>query len=603
MIRGKFILTTTKITKFAPFAMLMLLCTAVFAQNTFTDSRDGKKYKITKIGEQTWMAQNLNYDAKGSKCYDNIPANCEKYGRLYDRDAVKNACPKGWHLPSGLEWNFLYKYIGGDVESKLKAKNGWDDYNSCEYECELAMTGGSEPCDYDGDESECKEAMKSGNGEDKYGFSALPGGFGYPSVGNFVGSGYSGFWWCALKGDSDGVCLQKMGYFTDGDGDFARDVYYYKLPGFSFSVRCVQDYDKDALVDFRDGKKYKSVKIGEQTWMAQNLDYNAEGSKCYDNKLANCEKYGRLYNWEDAMQACPDGWHLPDYDEWQTLAAFTGGKEIAGQKLKAKNGWEKWDCEWTEIDDRGRTTKRSKCNSDNYGFSALPGGWGGSNGSFGFVGRNGIWWSANEYFIYDTSRLLGMRHDLEYTIDDGGIPKSHLLSVRCLKGEKNNAKDIDKVLKNVAGLQTSSKTELHGRRGSATGGFNEDYTEGGSGGTGGIGTKTKGSLIPPSARDIDMGSGDGSRSKAEIMAVVNARMPGLRNVYNKYLKLKPGFSGKVTLKFTIAPRGDIVSITIMSSTTNYAEFDSTVKNMVATWKWKALKSGDTTPTIPFNFTE
>ncbi len=176
-------------------------------------------------------------------------------------------------------------------------------------------------------------------------------------------------------------------------------------------------------------------------------------------------------------------------------------------------------------------------------------------------------------------------------------------------------KDLDKVLKNVAGLQTSGKTELGGRRGAATGGFNEGYAEGGSGGigdmlgglmggsAGGIGTKAKGSLKAPSARDIDMGSGDGSRSKAEIMAVVNARMPGLRNIYNKYLKLKPGFSGKVTLKFTIAPGGDIVSIAIVSSTTGYSDFDNAVKNMVGTWKWKAIKSGNTTPTIPFNFTE
>ena len=184
-----------------------------------------------------------------------------------------------------------------------------------------------------------------------------------------------------------------------------------------------------------------------------------------------------------------------------------------------------------------------------------------------------------------------------------------------LMKDKNFAKDIDKVLSKVGGLQTSGKTELGGRRVSATGGFNDGYAEGGSGGigdmlgglmggsAGGIGTKARGSLKAPSARDIDMGSGDGSRSKAEIMAVVNARMPGLRNIYNKYLKLKPGFSGKVTIKFTIAPGGDIISIAIVSSTTGYAEFDNAVKNMVGTWKWKAIKSGNTTPTIPFNFTE
>ena len=150
-------------------------------------------------------------------------------------------------------------------------------------------------------------------------------------------------------------------------------------------------------------------------------------------------------------------------------------------------------------------------------------------------------------------------------------------------------------------------------RGSVSGGFNDGYAEGGSGGigdmlgglmggsAGGIGTQARGGLKAPSARDIDMGSGDGPRSKAEIMAVVNARMPGLRNIYNKYLKLKPGFSGKVTLKFTIAPGGDIINISILSSTTGYSDFDNAVKNLVATWQWKAIQSGNTTPTIPFNF--
>ena len=176
-------------------------------------------------------------------------------------------------------------------------------------------------------------------------------------------------------------------------------------------------------------------------------------------------------------------------------------------------------------------------------------------------------------------------------------------------------KDIDKVLKDVAGLQTTGKTVLGGRRGKADGGFNEGYAEGGSGGIGdglagllgggggGIATKAKGSIKTPSMRDIDMGAGGGSRSAADIMKVVRQRTPGLRHIYNKCLKKKPGFQGKVTLKFTIAPGGEIISISIASSTTGYGEFDGEVKTAVSRWKFSKVKSGNTTVTIPFTFSE
>jgi TonB family protein len=167
----------------------------------------------------------------------------------------------------------------------------------------------------------------------------------------------------------------------------------------------------------------------------------------------------------------------------------------------------------------------------------------------------------------------------------------------------------------VAGLQTTGKTVLGGRRGKADGGFNEGYAEGGSGGIGdglagllgggggGIATKAKGSIKTPSERDIDMGAGGGSRSAADIMKVVRQRTPGLRHIYNKFLKKKPGFQGKVTLKFTIAPGGEIISIAIASSTTGYGEFDGEIKSAVSRWKFSKVKSGNTTVTIPFTFSE
>jgi TonB family protein len=84
---------------------------------------------------------------------------------------------------------------------------------------------------------------------------------------------------------------------------------------------------------------------------------------------------------------------------------------------------------------------------------------------------------------------------------------------------------------------------------------------------------------------------------------VRQRTPGLRHIYNKFLKKKPGFQGKVTLKFTIAPGGEIISISIASSTTGYGEFDGEIKGAVSRWKFSKVKSGNTTVTIPFTFSE
>jgi uncharacterized protein (TIGR02145 family) len=197
--------------------LLALLCIAAFAQQkgTFTDTRDGKTYKTAKIGEQVWMAENLNYE-EGGKCYGNDPANCAKYGRLYDWKIAIKACPKGWHLPSNADWDKLYRYADGDkgtespYQSKtagkyFKAASGWNDYKG-----------------------------KPGNGEDKFGFSALPGGNGN-SGGSFYYAGYYGSWWSSSEGNSYDAFLQRMSYYDE----YAGCGYYDK--SYLFSVRCVGD--------------------------------------------------------------------------------------------------------------------------------------------------------------------------------------------------------------------------------------------------------------------------------------------------------------------------------------------------------------------------
>ena len=118
-----------------------------------------------------------------------------------------------------------------------------------------------------------------------------------------------------------------------------------------------------------------------------------------------------------------------------------------------------------------------------------------------------------------------------------------------------------------------------------------------------IATKAKGSIKTPSERNVDMGAGGGPRSAADIMKTVRQRTPGLRPIYNKYVKEKPGFLGKVTLRFTIAPGGEIISIYVVSSTTGNDEFDNEIKSAVSRWKFGKVKSGNTTATIPFSFSE
>jgi len=172
------------------------------------------------------------------------------------------------------------------------------------------------------------------------------------------------------------------------------DAIYSKCGGEAYSL-------ENQFCDTRDSKIYKKVKIGTQVWMAENLNYDASGSKCYANADSNCVKYGRLYNWATAMGIdavynsssytasakhrgiCPEGWHIPSDVDWDALKAAVGGASTAGSKLKATSGWNYHATYGNGTDD--------------YGFSALPGGYGNSGGSFNHVGNYGYWWSASEY--------------------------------------------------------------------------------------------------------------------------------------------------------------------------------------------------------------
>jgi uncharacterized protein (TIGR02145 family) len=183
---------------------------------------------------------------------------------------------------------------------------------------------------------------------------------------------------------------------------------------------------KGSFTDSRDKKRYKTIQMGEQLWMAENLNYSGKSIKtgaCYNNKPESCRKYGMLYDLEEAMNACPPGWHLPSKEEWDVLIEFIGGNEYAGTKFKAKTGWNTWDDYGKNVSGNG---------TDNYGFTALPGGSGDWGGNFDNVGHHGYWWSTSKNSANIPVGLY-MNSNVEAAYVDYDYNKMDLHSVRCVK--------------------------------------------------------------------------------------------------------------------------------------------------------------------------
>lgn len=197
--------------------------------------------------------------------------------------------------------------------------------------------------------------------------------------------------------------------------DVLKDIERIEGVNFVFNVKAIEE---NIFTDVRDGKIYKKIKIGNQTWMSENLKYiTSKSSWCYDNKTENCDKYGRLYDWKTANRACPAGWHLPSNNEWQALIDYLGGgNDVTGGKLKSTS-------EWNDANTFGITNSS--------GFSALPGGYRSNGGGVFFnLGNNSFWWSATE-----SGGAYAWGCELKYTYVHmlNGYDKLFGLSVRCLK--------------------------------------------------------------------------------------------------------------------------------------------------------------------------
>lgn len=167
------------------------------------------------------------------------------------------------------------------------------------------------------------------------------------------------------------------------------------------------------MKDERDGQTYKTVKIKDQIWMAENLKFKTEsGSWFYNNDPANGDVYGRLYTYDQVVKACPEGWRLPSLEEWDVLINAYGGMAKAGRKLKCSKPGAWFHC--------GDGDNES-------GFSALPGGGGSIHGSFHALQAAAIFWSLPRGMIVN----IGCDHDL--ISHSKCVNGECIFSVRCIK--------------------------------------------------------------------------------------------------------------------------------------------------------------------------
>jgi uncharacterized protein (TIGR02145 family) len=222
-----------------------------------------------------------------------------------------------------------------------------------------------------------------------------------------------------------------------------------RLIAFLILLYVIQSNFAQTIKDI-DKNEYKTIKIGNQTWMLQNLatsrlndgtdiaqlvlpkhwsESNLPAYCWYDNEMfPNKSVYGALYNWYavNTGKLCPLGWHVPSNDEWLNLTAFLGGAEIAGNKLK-EQGTRSWPLQGAEADNSS-------------GYTALPGGYRNNTGMFNYKSKGGYWWTSSEYIeskkTSNSDKKYASSRSMDYASGEviaDGAPFQFGYSVRCVR--------------------------------------------------------------------------------------------------------------------------------------------------------------------------
>lgn len=182
-----------------------------------------------------------------------------------------------------------------------------------------------------------------------------------------------------------------------------------------FCANCQSE--KSTFVDARDQISYTTQKIGDLTWMLDNLQFETDSSWCMNKDPEKCKEYGRLYTWNAAMKACPDGWRLPTQEEWMNLALH-----IAGEEWHKKDGGE------------NRLFRKIKPDGESGFDLALAGMYDPETDYFFPIGSIGSYWSSTK-FAYHAAVCAVMegRNGEVFMLNPGTRAIGH--SCRCVKNE------------------------------------------------------------------------------------------------------------------------------------------------------------------------
>lgn len=630
-------------------------------KGTMTDSRDGKKYKTVKIGDQVWMAENLAFEISeingnpGSTidCLilggDGKKANCKKYGRYYSAmAAATTACPDGWRLPGAAEFKKLLDYVGNSID--LKSKKGWNTYQ-----------------------------QPSGNGKDKYGFNALPsGGCIVAKDGKcaYMDEGkYAYFWTSSMQWNSaeDAILQQSepegvaYAFLGAPHADYGFDVAPQKKAiSMWYPVRCIQDEKKnvgDGLAGLLSGnangnEPKKSTDSNEGSCSNSNVldltillkdDYVTIGARgglqpsIYFNEMwtfrCKADRQRVTYSAKDVQEnlgrgygpKCPNGKEIsPDkyINELEKIELWTIENESVDMLVEdmLMNELSRIYNQFKNLEDAGKITIfiDDKRNNDMKWIKKKYGPILNKIQKLGFKEiyfpsdvessvrsetENAVYYDTRFVVKYDDThanqlyRTFGVRKPSEANFAKENKRCHNSLVTIEMKNEQafkekmdkafKDSAAVNKILKDVASMKRKDENPSEPSGGGIGDGLAGLFS--GKGGKNAI--KAIGNIESPSADDVGV---TGSIDHERVMKVVRQRLPGLSHLYNKYLKKKPGFQGKVVLKIDVNANGQVTYISVNSSTVNYPEFENEIAEAVSRWKFEN-STGNTIITIPCTF--